>query len=112
MIRFHSGEPHMVDATLAAAASAGDAIVLGAKLLVAHTDIPANELGALSYPGGQSTYKITLAAGDSYAVGDPVTVNPATGETNAAAGTAFGICVGADVNQANGDAEVTATLDN
>lgn len=110
MIEFYHGEPHMVDYTPNAAVVAGDAIVLGSKTLVSHTDIPANELGALSYPGGQSTYKIDLATGASFAIGDPVTVNPATGQAPGAA--PFGICVKQDVNQATGSTIVYATLDN
>lgn len=112
MADFYHGEPVMIDYTPASAVSAGDMVAIGAKLCVAHSDIAADELGALSYPGGQSVYKIPLLTADAFTVGDPVTVTPGTGLTNGAIGTSFGICVGADVDEANGDTHVTAVLDN
>ena len=106
---FFHGQPVMIDYTPVADVSAGDMIALGTKTLVAHTDIPADELGALSYPGGQSVYKVTLDAGRVLALGAAVTVDLALGDTSGA--VAFGIAVAA-ADQTAGDTHVLAMLDN
>lgn len=107
----HHGDPLMIDYTPTAAVTAGDMILIGTKLCVAHLDIAADELGSLAYPGGNAVYRITLLADDAFTVGDPVTITPATGLTNGAAGTPFGTCVGADVDEATGDVTVAAVHD-
>lgn len=106
---FHHGEPVMIDYTPPADVVAGTIIQIGPKTCVAHTDIEANDLGALSWPGGQSAYRVTLDAGKVFAVGDPVTVDLALGDTSGA--VAFGFCITA-ADQTAGDTFVYAMLDN
>lgn len=103
MLIMYRGSPSMRDYRPVADVNAGDGIVIGPLLYIAHSDIPANELGALATPSGQAGYRATLAAGAVFADGDPVTWNPATGETGGAA--FLGYAEGA-ADQTAGDTEV------
>lgn len=103
----YHGDPLMVDHTPGADVTAGDMILIGSYLHVAHRDIKANELGAMAFPS-DAVYRITLAADASFSVGDLVTVNPSTGTTGA--GANFGPCVQQDVDEAAGDKYVYAVL--
>lgn len=97
----------MRDYTPATPVTAGDMIDIGGLVYVAHSDIAADELNALACPYGGTAYRITLATGDTFTDGAIVTVNPATGETNAALGTFFGYAEGA-ADQTAGDTVVVA----
>lgn len=63
--QFHSGDPVMVNHTPASAITAGDVVIVGETCRIAHTDIAADELGALAAGGG--VYEVTCgdAAGIS-----------------------------------------------
>jgi len=50
--QLHHGNPTMVDHTPAGAVSAGQVVVIGDVVLIAHRDIAAGELGALAAEGG------------------------------------------------------------
>jgi predicted RecA/RadA family phage recombinase len=62
---FYHGDPVMVDYTPGSAVSAGDVVVVAGAPMVAHSDIPANTLGAVAAGGG--VYTVTgngaIAAG-------------------------------------------------
>lgn len=49
---YRHGTPLMVDHTPSGAVSAGDVVVVGSEPRIAHSDIAAGELGALSAGGG------------------------------------------------------------
>lgn len=55
--QFHSGSPVMVNHTPNAAVTAGDVLIIGETCRIAHTDIAADELGALAAGGG--VYEVT-----------------------------------------------------
>jgi len=63
---FRHGNPLMVDYTPGSAVDAGDVIVVGDEIRIAHVDIPANTLGALAAGGG--VYRFAKAAGTSKAI--------------------------------------------
>lgn len=102
------GGAHMFDYTPTADVVAGQMIKIGPFICVAHRDIKAGELGALSFPGGNNTYRVALKAAGTFDVGDIVKVDIATGEASAAGAEIFGYCVEKDVDQATGDTHVIA----
>ncbi len=111
-IEFHHGGPHMVDYTPTTDVVAGQVVLLGNNLCVSHRDIKANELGALSFPNRNSTYRVPLKDGASFAVGDDVSVDPATGLAAADGSAVFGQCVENDADTASGDAWVAVVHTN
>ncbi len=111
-IELHHGGPHMVDYTPTTDVVAGQVVLLGKNLCVAHRDIKANELGALSFPNRNCTYRVPLKSGESFDVGDDVKITPATGEAAAAGTDVFGQCVENNVNTVNGDTFVAVVFTN
>ena len=77
------GKPLMVDYTPGSAVSAGDVVVIGAIPYVAHTDIPANTLGAVAAHGG--VYDLTAAG--NYAPGAKVYWNDSANKITTATGS-------------------------
>lgn len=75
--QFVQGCPLMVDYTPAAAVTAGDVVILGNGTLhhfgIAHHDIAAGDLGALSV--GPAVYDVLKNASDSFLQGQPVPFN-------------------------------------
>lgn len=59
--QFAKGSPHMVDYKPVGAVAAGDVIVQGDLVAIAHLDIPAGKQGALAVGGG--VYLVTTDAG-------------------------------------------------
>lgn len=75
----------MVDYTPVTAVAAGKIVNYLGKACIAHTDIPANTLGALAWPNGSSVYAIestdTFASGeDTLTAGDTLYMETADGE--------------------------------
>ena len=100
--QFDSGRPQMVDYTPGNAVSAGDVVVIGDHVFVAHLDIAANAKGALAACGG--IYKVT--AGEAIAECKRVWWNNSTDKVvEAAAGNKFfGITIPGSSASADGDA--------
>lgn len=65
---FVHGSPVMLDHTPGAAVAAGDIIVVGDEIRIAHQPIAANALGALAAPSGNAVYRIPKATGASTAI--------------------------------------------
>lgn len=102
--QFHHGDPLMVDHTPGTAVSAGQVVVIGDAVLIAHRDIAANELGALA-SGGGAVYDVAKEAPLVIADGvliywddtnNRVTTNAAAG-ANKRFGNARGSALSADV---------------
>lgn len=56
---FKHGDPLMVDYTNGSTAvTAGDVVIFLGKACIAHTDIEANALGAVSWPNGRCVYEL------------------------------------------------------
>lgn len=100
--QMHHGEPLMVDHTPGTAVAAGQVVVLSTDVRIAHRDIPANTLGALSRGG--AVYDVAkepaLAINDGDQlfwddVNNRVTTNAAAG-ANKKFGTARGSALAAD----------------
>ncbi len=106
---FHRGTPSMRDYTPAGAVTAGDMIAIDGRCYVAHNDIAAGQLGALSSPDGSAAYRVTLHTGGTYADGAEVQVDTSAGETIATGGTVFGYAEGA-ADQSAGDNYVVVQL--
>ena len=105
----HHGDPLMIDYTPLTAVKGGEMIAYSATVtVVAHNDIAGLEMGAVAFPGGNAVYRVKLGTGESYNMGDAVTVDIATQEAKAAGVAPFGVCVEADVDQAAGDVYVYA----
>lgn len=111
-IEVHHGGAHMVDYTPTTDVVAGQCVLLGKNLCVTHRDIKANELGAVSFPNRNVTYRVPLKAGQKFSVGDDVKVDPATGEASSAGTAIFGQCVENDADTANGDTWVAVVFTN
>lgn len=90
---FKYGTPHMVDHTPGSAVAAGDVVVRGNVPMIAHLDLEANELGALSDGGGIYEMDCNAAITDGAAVWWDDTNNRAT--TTATSNTHLGQAVGA-----------------
>jgi predicted RecA/RadA family phage recombinase len=78
--QFLHGEPVMVDHTPVAAVAAGDVLKVGSSLRIAHSDIAAGALGAVSIGGG--VYNLTMATGtntSAFAAGDTVNYDTTNG---------------------------------
>ena len=108
----HHGDPHMIDYTPSGNdVKGGDLIAINATSVgVAHSDITDGELGALAWPGGNASYRVKLGAGESFAFGAAVNVDPGldgAGEAKALGTHHFGYCVVA-ADTANGDTHVYA----
>ena len=71
------------DITPATAIAAGDIVINGGLVGVAHLDIPAGVLGSLSTEG---IYEVAKAADVAFALGAPVKWNAASGTATAAEG--------------------------
>lgn len=67
---FVSGTPNMVPYTPSGAVTAGDVIVEGSRVYIAHHDIAAEALGSVASGGG--IYDFLATSGDEIAMGDPV----------------------------------------
>jgi predicted RecA/RadA family phage recombinase len=68
---FLHGDPLMIDHTPSSAVSAGDVVIVAGKACIAHTDIPADTLGAVAWPNGRAVY----------VVGETLTIQTDEGET-------------------------------
>lgn len=107
MIYVH-GNTLMIDYTPVAAVTAGDVVVVGGECRVAHSDIEANQLGALAAPCGAAVYDAAKqgGAGVTFADGAAVywddTNNRAVaadgGGANKRLGTAVAAAVDADTS--------------
>lgn len=111
-IELHHGGPHMVDHIAATDLVAGQAVLVGKNLCITHRDIKAGELGALSFPNRNCTYRVPLKSGASFALGADVKILPATGEAHSTGTAIFGQCVEKAADTANGDTFVTVTFTN
>jgi predicted RecA/RadA family phage recombinase len=91
--RFKQGIPLMVDYTPSGAVSAGDVILANGVLGIAHSDIAAGVLGALSYANGNAVYTFVKDA-STFAVNDVAYWdNSAKKATSTSSGNTFlGIC--------------------
>lgn len=96
----HHGSPVMVDYTPGSAVTAGDVIVAGGSVRIAHRDIAANVLGALAAAFG--VYKVPKAITGGSAIADGVKVywNASAHQITAtqAGNAVFGITIGASVD--------------
>lgn len=99
--QFYQGTPLMLDYTPSGAVNAGDVVVIGGRPYVAHTDIAANQLGAVSAGGG--VYVCTAAG--NYAPGTKVYWNDSTNKITTAVGSHphFGWIVPSSDPAADGD---------
>ncbi|MEM9108603.1 MAG: DUF2190 family protein [Planctomycetota bacterium] len=79
--KFLHGSPNMIDYTPASAVSAGDVIIEGNAILIAHSDIASGELGAVSDGGG--VYAIVKGSSTTAANGAPIHWDVADQEINA-----------------------------
>ena len=61
------GRPQMEDYVAPAAVNAGDLIITGATIRIAHLDIAAGELGALAIDGGVYTFPKATTGGSAIA---------------------------------------------
>ncbi len=102
----YHGDPCMVDYTPSADVEAGDVIVVGNGVRIAHRDIPSGELGALAIDGG--VYKVPKTAGAALDAGDLVYWDVADSAVNASDETGANMLLGIVVNgAASADTEVT-----
>jgi predicted RecA/RadA family phage recombinase len=103
---FLHGRPFSIDYTPAGDVAAGDVVVINSRLFIAHADIAANALGALS--AGDASYTIAKDT-STFAVGDPWYWDAgAKLATSTSGGNTFGgFCEGA---AATGLATVAAVL--
>lgn len=69
---YRHGNPLMVDYTPSSAVSAGDVIVIGDDIRIAHVDIAANEKGAVAAQGGVYTFAKSTATSSAIAAGKRV----------------------------------------
>ena len=60
----------MIDHTPSAAVTAGDVVVVGVEPRIAHSDIEAEQLGALATPSGTAVYEVPKATGASEGFSD------------------------------------------
>ena len=103
--KYRHGSPLMVDHTPGADVAAGDVVVVGVQLRIAHSDIPANTQGALASGGG--VYLMPKTAGSTTAIADGATVYwdatnhviTTTASGNKKLGTTIGASVDADTTQ-------------
>jgi predicted RecA/RadA family phage recombinase len=97
---FSHGRPTMVDYTPGSAVSAGDVIVIGAEIRIAHVDIAANALGALAIGYGVYTMPKSSAGSSAIADGAVVYWDPATHQITTTAGSLkkLGTTVGASLD--------------
>ena len=99
LVTFRHGEPLMVDYTPGSAVTAGDVLVIGSDIRIAHSDIAANELGALAAGGGVYRFPKATGSGEAITTGTRVywdasgevatttaSTNKIIGDTVAAAG--------------------------
>ena len=99
---FYHGSPLMVDHTPSAAVTAGDVVVIGTNVRIAHKDIAANALGALAF--GYGVYKIAkgVTTGDGWSDGDEIywddTANVATTDSTDDAFIGFAVGDAADAD--------------
>ena len=104
---FIHGSPVMLDHKPAAEIAAGDIVVVGDEVRIAHQAIVANALGALAAPSGNAVYRVPKATGASTAIaaGKRVWWNAAGGVVTETQSThkPLGITVAASVD---GDATV------
>jgi len=90
---FH-GNPVMIDHTPVGAIAAGQGVLIGTELHIAHRAIAAGELGALATPSGNAVYKIVKKAAETFAVDDDVEVHIVNQEADSAGTAAVGLtCV-------------------
>lgn len=69
---FVQGKPLMVDHRPTVAVAAGDVVVIGDAVRIAHSDIEADQLGALASGGGG--YDVPKAVGGATAITDGTTL--------------------------------------
>lgn len=103
-LSLHHGEPHMIDHTPAGAVAAGDGVIIGGRVHIAHRAIAAGSLGALAAPSGKATYRALKAAGFAINAGDDVKWDTAT-QSATSTGTA-NVGLKAIAAAASGDTEV------
>ena len=100
----HHGDPLMIDYMPSDAVKGGQMLAYSAEVtVVAHNDIGALEMGAVAFPSSHAVYRVKLATGQSYSMGDAVTVDIATQRATSSGTAPFGVCVAKDVDQAAGD---------
>lgn len=106
----YKGSPVMVDHTPAGAVTAGDMVLIGGIVHVAHRDIAAGVEDAVAAPGGEAVYKIDLEldADEAFSEGDLVNVDTTTGYAEVAGPSAFGYAVKMDVDENTGSTVVYA----
>jgi predicted RecA/RadA family phage recombinase len=99
-IELHNGSPLMVDYTPSGAAvSAGDGVIVGGKLRIAHRDIEDGRLGALAL--GKAIYRVPLTAANTFSDGDDVPFNDTTNAADALGTATVGLTAVKDA--ASGD---------
>lgn len=82
---FIHGNPLMVDHTPSAAVSAGDVVVVGDVVRIAHNDIEADALGALAAVGG--VYDVPCDGATAFAAGVKVYWDATAGAATESDGT-------------------------
>jgi predicted RecA/RadA family phage recombinase len=65
---FIHGSPVMLDHKPVSEIAAGDLVVVGDEIRIAHQAITANALGALAAPSGNAVYRVPKATGASTAI--------------------------------------------
>lgn len=90
---FVSGNPNMVPYTPSGAIAAGDVIIEGSRVYIAHLPIAAGELGSVASGGG--IYDFIATSGDVVAMGDPVYWDDSNNnaEESPTSNTLIGSCV-------------------
>lgn len=90
---FVYGNPIMTPYTPSGAVSAGDVIVEGSRIFIAHQDIAANALGSVAAGGG--VYDFLATSGDVVAMGDPLYWDDSgnNAEESPTSNTAIGPCL-------------------
>jgi predicted RecA/RadA family phage recombinase len=96
-VEFLHGEVDFVDITPDADVSAGDVIVTGDLVLIAHSDIPANTLGAAAIHGGvyRAPVNETIAYGQALMWDD--TLNLAKKDTTGTVTANLGLAASASI---------------
>jgi predicted RecA/RadA family phage recombinase len=95
MVIFRGGTPFMSDHTASSAISAGDVVIIGNQVRVAHTDIANGAFGSLGAGGGvYSVPKATNGAiGDGVLVYWDVAEDEVTTDDDSGANALFGVTV-------------------